>query len=389
MGLRSYPYSQLERRDRDSVTPRGQRSARTPDTPPTGFSGADRNPNTRAGVDRRVSGELTGAAGPKESGGSGDGPLTAADITVVVPTRDRPTFLARCLADLTEAQQGDGLGAVLVVDSASRSTETGTVASRFGVPHVWEPLPGASRARNAGWRAAQTPLVAFIDDDLRLRSGWTSAIVEAFQDPSVAFVTGQVVLPEGAGAQPQAFGVIEGHAGRTLDGSTRGVFGGSANLAVRRAVISAVGGFDERLGPGRWLSAGEDVELLDRLVEAGWIGRYEPAAIVECEQWRDDAQRLRLAWSYGKGMGARFAAMGRRDPARAVRRSPEVLRLSGITTAVREIKARAQHGRPRATVAPAAHVPGSRRSLGEPLLWRAGALTGLAAGLVILGQDPR
>ena len=129
--------------------------------------------------------------------------------------------------------------------------------------------------------------------------------------------------------------------------------------------------------------------MLDRLVEAGWIGRYEPAAVVECEQWRDDAQRLRLAWAYGKGMGARFAAMGRRDPGRAVRRSPEVLRLSGITTAVKEIKARAAHGRPRATFAPATHVPRRRRSLGEPLLWRAGALTGLAAGLVILGQDPR
>ena len=54
MGLRSYPYSQLERRDRDSVTPRGQRSARTPDTPPTGFSGADRNPNTRAAYAQAV-----------------------------------------------------------------------------------------------------------------------------------------------------------------------------------------------------------------------------------------------------------------------------------------------------------------------------------------------
>jgi GT2 family glycosyltransferase len=167
------------------------------------------------------------------------------------------------------------------------------------------------------------------------------------------------------------------------------VFGGSANLVVRRNVIAAVGGFDERLGPGRWLSAGEDVELLDRLVEAGWIGRYEPGALVECEQWRSDAQRLRLAWSYGKGMGARFAAMGRRDPARAVRRSREVLRLSGVTTAVTEITARARRSRTRVTFPPAADVRPGRRSLGEPLLWRAGALTGLAAGLVVLGQDPR
>jgi len=312
-----------------------------------------------------------------------------ADITVVVPTRDRPVFLARCLAELTEARRRDGLGEVLVVDSASRSTETGAVAARFGVRHIWEPLPGASRARNAGWQAAETPVVAFIDDDLQMQPGWAAAIVEAFRDPAVAFVTGRVATPEEAGEQPQAFGVIEGDRARTLDASTRGVFGGSANLAVRREVLAAVGGFDERLGPGRWLSAGEDVELLDRLVEAGWVGRYEPAAVVECEQWRDNAQRLRLAWSYGKGMGARFAAMGRRDPARAMRRSGEVLRLSGIATAVKELTARAG-GRPRREAfAPVAPVRPDRRSLGEPLLWRAGALTGLAAGLVMLGQDPR
>jgi GT2 family glycosyltransferase len=344
-------------------------------------------PNALGGVDCGVNREPVGEPAARAPV-HGRAP-SAADITVVVPTRDRPVFLARCLGGLTEAQRRDGLGEVLVVDSASRSTETGAVAARFGVRHSWQPLPGASRARNAGWQAAETPLVAFIDDDLQIQPGWTAAILDAFRDPSVAFVTGRVATPEAAGGQPQAFGVIEGDCARTLDASTRGVFGGSANLVVRRNVIAAVGGFDERLGPGRWLSAGEDVELLDRLVEAGWIGRYEPAAAVECEQWRNDAQRLRLAWSYGKGMGARFAAMGRRDPARAVRRSGEVLRLSGVTTAVTEITARARRSRTRVTFPPSADVRPSRRSLGEPLLWRAGALTGLAAGLVVLGQDPR
>jgi hypothetical protein len=192
----------------------------------------------------------------------------------------------------------------------------------------------------------------------------------------VAFVTGRVALPDGA-TDPTGFALIDHGAPRRLDAQTRGVIGGTANLLVSRDALAAVGGFDERLGPGRWLSAGEDLDLLDRLVEAGLTGWYEPTAAVECEQWREGADRARLAWAYGKGMGARFAAMARRSPGRAARRWNELLRLGGLVTALRGGRPNgARSGKPE----PAASSPPDRR-WSEPILWRLGAIVGFFAAL--------
>jgi GT2 family glycosyltransferase len=295
-------------------------------------------------------------------------------LTVVIPTRDRPEWLSRSLAAL--ASQAAALGGVIVVDSASRSAEVAPVARAFGARYLREDVPGASRARNRGWREASTEYVVFLDDDLLVRPGWADALAAAASGPDVAFVAGRVTLPDGA-VDPTGFALIDHGAARTLDAQTRGVVGGTANLLVSRQALAAVGGFDERLGPGRWLSAGEDLDLLDRLVEAGFTGSYEPAAVVECEQWREGAARSKLAWAYGKGMGARFAGMARRSPGRALVRWNELLRLGGLATLLRRGRSTTA---PSAPSAPSA-AAGPRGRVSEPILWRLGALVGFCAAL--------
>jgi glycosyltransferase involved in cell wall biosynthesis len=296
-------------------------------------------------------------------------------LTVVIPTRDRPEWLSRALASM--APQAGSLGGVIVVDSASRSPEVAQVARAFGARYLREDVPGASRARNRGWREATTDFVVFLDDDLLVRPGWADALADAVSSRDVAFVAGRVALPDGA-VDPTGFALIDRGDARILDAKTRGVMGGTANLLVSRQALAAVGGFDERLGPGRWLSAGEDLDLLDRLVEAGLTGWYEPSAVVECEQWREGAARSKLAWAYGKGMGARFAAMGRRSPARALRRWNELARLGGLATAVRGLVRRRP---PSVAAASAPGRPGPRAAWSEPILWRLGALVGFVAAL--------
>jgi hypothetical protein len=145
-----------------------------------------------------------------------------------------------------------------------------------------------------------------------------------------------------------------------------GLFGGSGNVTVRRAALTAVQGFDERLGPPTWFGAAEDVDFFDRLVEAGFEGVYEPRACVRHVQWRDDRQLLRVHWAYGKGMGARLGAMVWRDRGRARRMLPQMLRLEGIKTAASDVRER------------------RRRSWGPPIAWRVGALIGFAVGVVRL-----
>src|SRR5262249_47692598 len=95
-----------------------------------------------------------------------------ADVTVVVPTRDR--VVAPVVAALGETR-------VIVVDDGSHIPVAGA-AVRHATPR------GAAAARNAGAKLVTTPLVAFLDSDTRPREGWLEAILPHFQDPRVALV---------------------------------------------------------------------------------------------------------------------------------------------------------------------------------------------------------
>lgn len=216
-------------------------------------------------------------------------------LTVVIPTRDRPAHLAGCIAALRpQLRENDEL---LVVDSASRVP----VTSDARVLRLEQ--AGASRARNAGWQAASGSVVAFLDDDVRVAAGWRDALDGALA--AVDFACGRVAVPPAQAGIERPVAITPDVPETLLDRHSREVLGVSANLVVRRDVLARVGGFDGRLGPGTWFCAAEDVELLDRLVLAGHLGRYAPALLAHHEQWRDRRALLRLDWGYGKGAGAR------------------------------------------------------------------------------------
>ena len=236
-------------------------------------------------------------------------------LSIVVPTRDRPQLLEACLASLQETVGPDD--EIVVVDSASRSPAVERLARRRGVRYLRCPRPGASRARNLGWREASHDVVAFVDDDVRVLPGWADAMRTTFAEPQVAFATGRILLPPGTAWTDVPVATHEDPTPSILDADTGGVIGHGANAAARRSALDAVGGFDERMGPGAELRAAEDNDLWDRLLAAGCVGRYEPEARAWHEQWRTRRQLVPLNWAYGVGSGARLAKLIRRDRSRA------------------------------------------------------------------------
>ena len=237
-------------------------------------------------------------------------------VSVVVPTRDRPGLLVGCLEALrASARDGDE---IVVVDSASSVGEVGALALAAGARYVRCDRPGASRARNAGWRAAKNAIVAFIDDDVRTSPDWAYAVAATFAaHPDIDFVTGRIGLMAGDERVARPVAIKQDVDPKTFDRDARSDrIGHGANLVVRRRALDAVGGFDERLGPGTPLHAAEDHDLFDRLLGAGFVGRYEPKVDAVHVQWRTKAQLLRLDWGYGVGSGARLAKLLRRDRGR-------------------------------------------------------------------------
>ena len=279
-------------------------------------------------------------------------------ITVVVPTRDRPDLLRRCLTALrAELLEGDRL---VVVDSCPVLHPARAVAEPFGAEVLLAAEPGASLARNLGWHTATTEQVAFVDDDVLVAPGWRAALMTSTAD----FVLGRVEEHPDDRPRERPVSLADRRDGTVIDRHGPLDPGIAGNLRVRRDALEQVGGFDERLGPASWFASGEDLDLFDRLVLAGRQGWFEPGALAWHLQWRDDAQALRLHWAYGKGMGARLARLARTDRSRARLLLPRVLRLGGVATAAAEVRS------------------GRRRAWGPPIVWRLGALAGfvVAAG---------
>jgi len=90
-----------------------------------------------------------------------------AEVTIVVPTKDRVRVLRQCLVSLL-AQDGVDLR-VVVVDDGSVIDDVTRAAAAFDDPRVVvlrnDVSVGPSAARNRGISAASTPWVAFCDDD--------------------------------------------------------------------------------------------------------------------------------------------------------------------------------------------------------------------------------
>jgi glycosyltransferase involved in cell wall biosynthesis len=286
-------------------------------------------------------------------------------LSVVIATRDRPGPLATCLAGLTAVLGPDD--EVVVVDSASADgRRIGEVAASYGVRCVRLDRAGASLARNAGWRAAAHEQVAFVDDDVHVLPGWADAMARALAAPGIAFVTGWIGVPPGQEDVPGPLPLMVVPHGRELTTATRDAFGAGANWGARRPALLQVGGFDERLGPGTWFAAAEDVDLFDRLVLAGCVGRYHPEVRVDHDMWRGRWERVRLHWRYGKGMGARLAKLSALDPPRCRRETYDALWAYGLRALVDEARSR--------------WVGGVLSSVARLL----GTLVGLAAGVVAL-----
>lgn len=238
-------------------------------------------------------------------------------LSVVLPTRDRPELLRDALASLAAAARpGDE---IIVVDSASRDARVRAVVEEAGCTYVRCDEPGASLARNAGWRHASNEIIAFLDDDIRVAPDWLDRIDAVLSaDRSLAFVTGRVLEPPDDTPSKRAVAIKDDPLPCALQRFTDGPLGQTANTAVRRDALERIGGFDEQLGPGGALGAiAEDVDLYDRLLGAGFEGRYDPSVTVFHVQWRARTQLVGLDWRYGVGSGYRVAKVWRLDRPRA------------------------------------------------------------------------
>jgi glycosyltransferase involved in cell wall biosynthesis len=211
--------------------------------------------------------------------------------TVVICTRDRPEALERCLAAVDAVTYPSF--EVLVVDNGSPTAGAREIAERWGARCTVEPRAGLSRARNRGAREARGEVVAYLDDDALPEPGWLAGLERELGDPEVMAVAGRIRparLETAAECLFEATGGFTPNRGcrRVVDAGTPGWFeltnfggvGTGANMAFRRSAFDQWAGFDERLGVGAAVPAGEEHHAFFSLVELGYRVVYAPDAVV-------------------------------------------------------------------------------------------------------------
>lgn len=224
---------------------------------------------------------------------------TAGEVTVVIPVRDDVPGLAALLGDLSASASDAQRRKIVVVDDGSRdSAAVTTLAAANRATLVRHDRPrGPAAARNTGLDAVDTPLVAFVDADVRAPAGWLEPLLAHLAAPRVVAVAPRVRTTGGNGVlarYDQDRGPLDmGAAPALVRPRSKVGYVPSAALVVRTENARALGGFDEQL------RFGEDVDFVWRLGKAGGAVRYEPVAVVTHRPRSSVREWLRQRVDYG------------------------------------------------------------------------------------------
>jgi glycosyltransferase involved in cell wall biosynthesis len=206
--------------------------------------------------------------------------MTAAAIafSVIVPTRNRPTALGRCLESLAHVDYPRDQYEVLVVDDGGTISPRAVVDAVSGdvrVRLLTRAHAGPAAARNAGAAEAAHPFLAFIDDDCRADAGWLAALARVLSANAGRMVGGRVINALAHNPFADASQTLISYLYDYFNRDTPRFFC-SNNLAADRATFLAVGGFDASFP----FAAGEDRDLCDRWHFAHHPMCYAPDALV-------------------------------------------------------------------------------------------------------------
>ena len=183
------------------------------------------------------------------------------DVSVNICTYNRCGILSEALEGVLSQQIRDGKRYEVIVVDNNSTDETRQVVESFvargheNLRYVFEGRQGLSHARNAAVSAARSPILAFTDDDVRVKPDWVATIKRMLDNHPEVDCVGGKVLPHWTFAPPswltsehwaplalvdygdQPFYVNAGNQLCLL----------TANMAIRKDALERIGGFQPAL----------------------------------------------------------------------------------------------------------------------------------------------
>jgi glucosyl-dolichyl phosphate glucuronosyltransferase len=137
------------------------------------------------------------------------------NVTVILCTYNRCRELANALNSVAASTLSEGVEwEVLVVDNKGDQAREVVESFRARFPgrfrYLLEPRPGKSHALNAGIQAAQSDVLAFLDDDVTVEPTWLQNLTAGLHDEAWAGAGGRIVLhwPSSSQAGCRSMGLL-------------------------------------------------------------------------------------------------------------------------------------------------------------------------------------
>lgn len=222
-------------------------------------------------------------------------------FSVIIPTRNRPAPLARCLAALARLDYSRAQFEILVVDDGGNQPLIDTLApfqDAMNVTLLTQEHAGPAAARNTGAARANGTFLAFTDDDCAPAPGWLPALESKLNALPRCAVGGKTlnILDENiyAAASQLLIQYLYAYYNRNPEQAR---FFASNNFAVPRELFLKIDGFDVSFPR----AAGEDRDFCDRWLRNGDQLVYAPGAVVYHANALTLKTFLRQHWGYGQG----------------------------------------------------------------------------------------
>lgn len=227
-------------------------------------------------------------------------------ISAIICTHNRDNYLGAAIDSLL-AQDFEDFE-VIVVDNASSDRTREVTEKRQKAKYVFEPVTGLSVARNTGANAAESQILAYLDDDAVASPSWLRVLYEAYQhNEKLAIAGGKVTLlwPEGIVPPPWLSNELAGNLGaydlgeKVVYIDRPGLTPRGLNYSIRRSFLEQIGGFDVNLGRvGKKLLSNEELLMTEQALKRGWQVAYLPEAIVAHNV---APERLNQGWFLSRG----------------------------------------------------------------------------------------
>jgi hypothetical protein len=209
-------------------------------------------------------------------------------ISIVIISKDEPELDLTLTGVATQAAALGDPSEIVVVDASSGRLDH-IAAAHPGVRWLAFERPAGVRVsiphqRNAGVRAAKGEIIVFTDAGCLPADGWLAALLRPIRTGGEQVTAGIATGPEGRS------GLYDEGRRRAPDYLDECP---TINLAFRREVFDAAGGFDESF------EYGSDVDFSWRVIAAGHRIRSVPDAVVT-HDWGDRGRQARRSYAYGK-----------------------------------------------------------------------------------------